>query len=67
MDEKTKCDRCGKDMEDEKNASTVGMMIQIYPNNTEKEFIDKQLGKYVGKSQFMFCYECLIDAMMGVK
>lgn len=62
------CDKCGKNMESE-NGTSVGMMIQVSPanNDKEREFLDRQFGKYAGKPQFGFCFECFVDAMMGVK
>ena len=63
------CDNCGKEMSGEDGSSTIGMVIQIYPflEKARDDFMAKQLGKYAGKTRFKFCYECLIDAMMGVK
>lgn len=57
------CNKCGKNMQGEKGV-VVGMLIQNY--ETDNKFMAAQFGKYAGRQRFMFCYECVIDAMMGV-
>jgi len=62
------CDKCGKDMS-YRTGSLIGLSagVIISHNNSDEEnlFFKKQLGKYADKDNYNFCYECLIDAMMG--
>lgn len=63
------CDKCGKEMSDE-HGTMIGLSIMVNRNGIDghtDEFLDKQLGKYAGNDHYEFCYECLIDAVMGDK
>jgi len=61
------CAKCNKELEDEKGQSIVGMMIRV--NNQDNElpgFTQKQMGKYTLGKDYNFCFECLLDTLMGV-
>ena len=61
------CAKCNKELEDEKGQSIVGMMIRV--NNQDNElpgFTQKQMGKYEIGKDYNFCFECLLDTLMGV-
>lgn len=65
------CDKCGKNMDTPGGGYHVGFGINISIEegvcNETREFYLNQFGKYAkgNKTSYNFCYECLIDAMMG--
>ena len=62
------CAKCNKELEDEKGQSITGMMIRITASgNISPEFVQKQMGKYEIGKDYNFCFECLLDTLMGVK
>ena len=63
------CSKCNKELEDEKGQSLTGMHIRIHSSDpiNDMEFLQKQMGKYEIGKDYNFCFECLLDTLMGVK
>jgi len=67
------CDKCGKNMDKVSGGFHSGLTVYVGIGESEdreqKEYYLNQLGKYANgnKTSYNFCYECLIDAMMGRK
>ncbi len=62
-----KCDRCEKEMTAENDSSIIGFSITVRcENESSLEFYQKQMGKYKLDKDYNFCFECLIDSLMGV-
>ena len=59
------CAGCGKCMTDDNGSSTIGIAITVCcESGQNKEFMQKQIGKYdLGKS-YGFCWECCLDSLM---
>ncbi len=64
-----RCDKCGKEMTDERGASLIGMVLEVvrYPEGSmSEEFVEKQLGKYEMNRRYKFCFECCLDSLFGL-
>ena len=63
------CAKCNKELEDEKGQSVIGMSIRVTKTDfkDDTDFLRKQLGKYQLYKDYNFCFECLLDTLMGVK
>ena len=59
------CAKCKKNMY-HKNGSIIGMSISLHAK-TDKKFAQKQMGGYRINRYYNFCFQCLIDALMGKK
>ena len=62
------CERCNKELEDEKGNSHAGMVVCVrnISLSNDTEFLQKQMGKYEVGKDYNFCFECLLDTLMGV-
>ena len=65
------CSKCGKDMTSHRDETIIGVDISLVEVNQDaesKDFAKKQFGKYYkeGGTNYLFCYECWIDSLMGV-
>lgn len=64
-----KCARCDKDMEHKGTGSNfIGSSIEVRLGVFgDKEFYQKQMGKYKLNHPYNFCWECWLDSLMGDK
>lgn len=61
-----KCDRCEKEMTDENGMSIIGVSVgNMAISDDQKEFLQKQFGKYPVIRTYSFCFECFLDSLMG--
>jgi len=65
-----KCYKCGKDMTKWQMRgeieSLIGIKISAHANlsREERNFVQRQLGKYEIGKDYNFCLECYIDSLM---
>ena len=61
------CTKCGKEMTNENGMSIIGAMFEVnFEAQPElREFAQQQLGKYELDKPYPFCYECILDGLMG--
>ena len=64
--EKQSCHKCGKCITSEKGETVAAMSIVISITDIgDKDFAQKQLGRYELGKTYRICYECTIDNMLG--
>lgn len=62
-----KCDRCNKEMTNPEGTTLAGIQIVVRTDTEgDREFMQKQLGRYKFNKEYSFCYECWLDSLMGI-
>lgn len=63
-----KCSKCEKELCDERGTCISAFTVMVASDKSfSEDFLKKQMGGYELDTEYSFCYECLLDTMMGKK